>query len=61
MRGWFVKKRALLFKDQIVGEALDRLKICEKFTTNRLENLHKFLKAFLPGRRKATAKEIYSG
>ena len=43
---WFVKKRAPLFKDQVVGEALDRLKISEKFTTNRLENLHKVQKAF---------------
>ena len=43
---WFVKKRASLFKEQVVGAALDRLELNERFTTNRLENLHKVQKGY---------------
>ena len=37
---WFVRKRALIFQNQVVGEALDRLQLDTQFTTNRLEVMH---------------------
>ena len=43
---WFTKKRAPLFIQQVIGEAMDRLQICERFTTNRLEIFHKIQKMF---------------
>ena len=43
---WFKRKRSSLFKEQVVGSALDRLELCQRFTTNRLENFHKIQKAF---------------
>ena len=43
---WFEKKRAPVFIDQVIGSAMDRLQISERFTTNRLEIFHKVQKAF---------------
>ena len=43
---WFLNKRAPLFVEQVIGSALDRLQISERFSTNRLENFHKIQKAF---------------
>ena len=43
---WFKLKRASLFIAQVIGEAQDRLEISERFTTNRLENLHRIQKRF---------------
>ena len=39
-----LKKRAPMFQNQVVGEALDRLQLDTRFTTNRLEVLHKIQK-----------------
>ena len=41
---WFVRKRAPIFQNQVVGEALDRLQLDTRFTTNRLEVMHKIQK-----------------
>ena len=41
---WFNKKRSATFIEQVIGEALDRLELCEKFTTNRLESFHRIQK-----------------
>ena len=41
---WFVKKRAPIFQNQFVGEALDRLQLDTRFTTNHLEVMHKIQK-----------------
>ena len=41
---WFVRKRAPIFQNQVVGEPLDRLQLDTRFTTNRLEVLHKIQK-----------------
>ena len=38
---WFVRKRAPIFQNQVVGEALDCLKLDTQFTTTRLEVMHK--------------------
>ena len=38
---WFVRKRVPIFQNQVVGEALDRLQLDTRFTTNRLEVMHK--------------------
>ena len=41
---WFVRKRAPIFQNQVVGEALDRLQLDTRFTTNRLEGMDKIQK-----------------
>ena len=41
---WFVRKRAPIFQNQFVGEALDRLQLDTLFTTNRVEVMHKIQK-----------------
>ena len=43
-RSWFVRKRTPIFKNQVVGEALDLLQLDTRFTTNRLEVMHKIQK-----------------
>ena len=40
-RSWFVRKRISIFQNQVVGEALDRLKLDTRFTNNCLEVTHK--------------------
>ena len=40
----FVRKRTPIFQNQVVGEALDRLQLDTRFTTNRLEVMHKIQK-----------------
>ena len=40
----FVRKRAPIFQNQFVGEALDRLQLDTRFNTNRLEVMHKIQK-----------------
>ena len=40
-RSWFVRKRISVFQNQVVGEALDRLKLDTRFTNNCLEVIHK--------------------
>ena len=44
---WFVRKRAPIFQNQVVGEALDRLQLDTRFTTNRLEVIHKIEKKYV--------------
>ena len=41
---WFVRKRAPIFQNQVVGEALDRLQLGTQFITNHLEVMHKIQK-----------------
>ena len=41
---WFVRKRAPIFQNQNVGEALDRLQLDTRFTNNHLEVMHKIQK-----------------
>ena len=41
---WFVRKGAPIFQNQVVGEALDRLQLDTRFTTNGLEAMHKIQK-----------------
>ena len=41
---WFVRKIISIFQNQVVVEALDRLKLDTRFTTNRLEVIHKIQK-----------------
>ena len=41
---WFVRKRAPIFQNQFVEEALDRLQLDTLFTTNRVEVMHKIQK-----------------
>ena len=41
---WFVRKRAPIFQNQVVGEAMDCLQLDTRFTTNRLEVMHKIQK-----------------
>ena len=41
---WFVRKRAPIFQNQAVGEALDRLQLDTRFTINHLEVMHKIQK-----------------
>ena len=43
-RSWFVRKRTPIFKNQVVGEALDLLQLDTRFTTNHLEVMHKIQK-----------------
>ena len=38
---WFVNHRANSFKTQVIGKALDWLKLCKRFTNNRLEVMHR--------------------
>ena len=41
---WFVRKRAPIFQNQVVSEALDCLQLNARFTSNRLEVMHKIQK-----------------
>ena len=43
-RSWFIRKRAPIFQNQVVGEALVRLQLDTRFTTNHLEVKHKIQK-----------------
>ena len=38
---WFVRKRAPIFQNQVVSEALDCLQLDARFTSNRSEVMHK--------------------
>ena len=44
LHSWFIRKRAPIFRNQVVGEALDRLQLDTRFTINRLELIHKIQK-----------------
>ena len=44
LHSWFVRKKVPVFENQVVGEALDRLQLNTRSTTNRLEVIHKFQK-----------------
>ena len=44
LHSWFIRKRAPIFRNQVVGKALDRLQLDTRFTINRLELIHKIQK-----------------
>ena len=44
LHSWFIRKRAPIFQNQVVGEALDRLQLDTRFTINRLELINKIQK-----------------